>query len=248
MTNRRTPQIFGHRGASAYAPENTMSSFMLAMEQDADGIELDVKLTADNKAVVIHDQTLERTTNGSGRVNSQTLAGLKHLDAGSKYDPRFTGERIPTLDEVLEGVGNRLVVNIELTNYASQNDDLIPVVAEVVRRHNSPDGIMFSSFSWGNLRKISQLLPSYPVGLLASGGIIGALARSSLFLKVSPTYLHPYFHDVNAGLMEREKRRGRSVNVWTVNNETDIIRMMDLGVNMIMTDDPLKAISIVERK
>jgi glycerophosphoryl diester phosphodiesterase len=225
-----------------------MAAFRLAVEQCVDGIELDVKLSADDKAVVIHDHTLERTTDGRGKVNQHTLDALKRLDAGSKFDNRFAGEKIPTLDEVIEEIGKDICINIELTNYTSQNDDLIAVVADIVKRHPLVAGIMFSSFSWTNIRKIKQLLPHYPVGLLASGGWMGTLARSRFFLQLSSQYIHPRFDDVNESMMEREKARGRLVNVWTVNEDDDIKRMIDLGVNMIMTDDPLKAINIVERK
>jgi len=126
------PTLFAHRGASAYAPENTLAAFTLAIHQNADAIELDAKLSADGEVVVIHDQTVDRTTDGVGKVNELVLAALKELDAGEKYDESFRGERIPTLDEVLESIGQKIFINIELTNYASPKDDLPLKVAEIV--------------------------------------------------------------------------------------------------------------------
>jgi glycerophosphoryl diester phosphodiesterase len=136
--------VFAHRGASKYAPENTIAAFQLAVEQCADAIELDAKLSADGKVVVIHDQTVDRTTNGTGRVNKLTLSELKELDAGSFFDRKFAAERIPTLDEVFESVGKRIFINVELTNYASRNDELIPLVVEIVKRHGIHKNVLFS--------------------------------------------------------------------------------------------------------
>ena len=125
------PMVSAHRGACKYAPENTIASFDLAVEQGADAIELDAKLSADGKVMVIHDQTVDRTTNGKGKVNQLTHQELKQLDAGSFFDPRFSGERIPTLDEVFESVGRKIFINVELTNYASRHDELVPLVDEL---------------------------------------------------------------------------------------------------------------------
>src|SRR3990170_393671 len=99
------PVIFAHRGASAYAPENTLAAFSLAVRQKSDGIELDAKLSADGHVVVIHDQTVDRTTSSRGRVADLTLADLREMDAGSHFDVEYKGERIPTLEEVFEAIG-----------------------------------------------------------------------------------------------------------------------------------------------
>ena len=118
------PLIFAHRGASAHAPENTLSAFELALEQGAHGIELDVKLTADGEVVVFHDPTIDRTTGGQGRISQLTLAALRELDAGSSFSEKFSGEKIPTLAEVFETIGRRAFINVELTNYSTRNDGL----------------------------------------------------------------------------------------------------------------------------
>ena len=111
------PVIFAHRGAAVYAPENTLAAFELALTQGADAIELDVKLSAEGCAVVIHDDTVDRTTNGAGRVKNLTLADLRSLDAGSAFSEKYSGEKIPLLEEVFEAVGGRALINVELTNY-----------------------------------------------------------------------------------------------------------------------------------
>src|SRR3990172_10900022 len=108
------PAILAHRGASAYAPENTLAALELALRQRADGLELDAKLSADGQVVVIHDQRVDRTTDGHGRVGQMDFEALRRLDAGSWYDSSFRGQKIPTLVEVLERVGGQLLVNVEL--------------------------------------------------------------------------------------------------------------------------------------
>ena len=242
-----TPAVFAHRGASHYAPENTIAAFELAVQQGADAIELDVKLSADRKAVVIHDQTVDRTTNGRGQVNQLPLEELKKLDAGYRF-AAYKGEKIPTLDEVFESAAKRVFINVELTNYASRNDDLVSIVAEIVKKHNIQSNILFSSFIPINLQKARALLPEVPVGLLASRGLLGALSRSAYFIKLSPEIIHPYLTDVNQRFLETERKRGRRVHVWTVNEEADMKRLFEMGVGGVFTDDPLKALRILERK
>lgn len=240
--------IFAHRGDCSHAPENTIPSFELAVEKGTDAIELDVKLSADNQAVVIHDQTVDRTTNGKGRVNQLSLENLRKLDAGSFFDTRFAGTRIPTLDEVFESVGKKVLINVELTNYASPRDQLIPIVAEIVKRHKVEADILFSSFQPKNLVQMRELLPDTPAAILCQGGLLGAISRSSLMIKTSPDLIHPNLIDVNPEFVKREHHRGRRVHVWTVNREKDILRFKEMGVDGIFTDDPLNAMKVLGRK
>lgn len=237
----KTPIIIGHRGACALAPENTIYSFKLAAEHGADFIELDAKLSLDGEVMVIHDQMVDRTTDGTGRVNQLTCAQLKALDAGSKFDKKFKGEKIPTLDEVFKAVGKQVCVNVELTNYASKNDDLVKKVVEVVRSNQMEKRVLFSSFLPSNLKLAHEMLPEAPVAILCLVGVAGIFARSFLLTKVSPSFIHPYLMDVTKRLVDKEHNRGRKVNVWTVNVEKDIRRMIKAGVDGIFTDDPLKA-------
>lgn len=242
------PTIFAHRGASAHAPENTLASFNLAVEHGADAIELDAKLSADGQIVVHHDQTVNRTTDGKGRVNELPLAILRELDAGSFFAPEFQGEKIPLLEEVLDGVGRKLFVNIELTNYASPNDGLPEKVAELVKRMKLQERVLFSSFYPGNLQTTARLLPNVPVGLLAEPLIKGWLARSPITLNVSPRIIHPYLADATAGLIRREHARGRRVHVWTVNAPADMRRLFAADVDGIFTDDPRLARQVLQEK
>src|SRR5512139_2814209 len=172
------PVIFAHRGASAHAPENTLAAFELALAQQADAIELDVKLTVDGQVIVLHDATVDRTTGSHGRVRDLSLAQLRSLDAGSFYSEKYRGEKIPTLEEVFETVGKRAFINVELTNYNTPRDQLVETVCMLVKRFGLQKSVMFSSFFASNLSKARAYLPGVPRGLLAFGGFLGAWARS----------------------------------------------------------------------
>lgn len=246
FNNISHPIIFGHRGACAHAPENTVASFKLAVEQGADFVELDAKLSLDGQVMVIHDQTVERTTNGVGKVNQLTRAQLKEMDAGSKFDIMYAGEKIPTLDEVFKAVGKDIFVNVELTNYSSQTDELIPKVAEVVKANQMENRVIFSSFLPGNLKRIHSLIPQAPVAILCLAGFAGSFSRSFFCLGVSPKVVHPYLTDATTAMVKREHKRGRRVHVWTVNEESDFRHLIEIGVDGIFTDDPQKARTILE--
>ena len=242
------PTIFAHRGASYYAPENTLAAFDLAVRQGADGIELDAKLTADRHVVVIHDQTLERTTAHRGRVKDTTLAEIRRLDAGSHFDFAFRGEPIPTLDEVFASFGHRTFINIELTNYASMADALPEKVAELVKHYNLEQRVLLSSFNPFALIRARRLLPGVPIGLLAMQGWRGSWARGWLGHWLSYQSLHPELSDVNPRLVEDIHRWGTRLYVYTVNRSQDMRRLFKMKVDGIYTDDPVlarQALSIV---
>lgn len=235
------PILFAHRGASAHAPENTLAAFELALRQGADAIELDAKLSKDKQVVVIHDQTVDRTTNGSSPVNSLTLAELRTLDAGSHFDIAFQGEAIPTLDEVFKAVGQLTFINIELTNYNSIMDELPLKVASLVRKHKISRRVLFSSFNPLALIRIRKYIPEAPIGLLASSGIKGALARSWLGNFIPHQSLHPNYKDVTRKLIERQHKHNQLTIAYTVNQAEDLRQLFLMGIDGIFTDDPLLA-------
>ncbi|HEX2697272.1 MAG TPA: glycerophosphodiester phosphodiesterase family protein [Anaerolineales bacterium] len=242
------PIIFAHRGASAYAPENTIAAFELAAAQGADAIELDAKLTADGEVVVFHDLTLDRTTKSVGRLSQKTLAELRALDAGSSFSEKFRGEKIPLLSEVFEAVGKKVFINVELTNYSTRRDQLAESVCALVKRHGLESRILFSSFLSSNLKKAQRVLPQVPRGLLALGGWMGAWARSFGFAFGDFAALHPFFTDVSAQEVGRVHKLKRRIHVWTVNKVEDMIPLKNWGVDGIFTDDPQLALQAVGRQ
>lgn len=238
------PVIFAHRGASAYAPENTLAAFELAHAQGAAAIEFDVKLSADDRPVILHDRTVDRTTDGSGRVANLTLAALRELDAGSWLSADFRGEKIPTLDEVFETIGRKLFMNVELTNYASPFDALVPTVAAAVRKHGLQERILFSSFFPHNLMRMARLLPEVPRGQLVLPRSAGWWQR--IWGRLIPVRTEHYFaDDVTRKLVTDVHARGRRLYAWTVNAPDQLRRLKDLGVDGVFSDDPPLALELM---
>ncbi len=238
------PIIFAHRGASAHAPENTLAAFELAIEQGADGIELDVKLTADEQVIVIHDPTVDRTTGAHGRVKDMTLADLRSLGAGGFFSEKFQSEKIPTLEEVFETVGKRTFINVELTNYNSPRDHLVESVCMLVKKFGMQKRVLFSSFLSSNLSHARRYLPEVPTGLLALDGVLGLWSRSFGFAFGKYDALHPNIKNVTQQQIYFVHRLKRRVHVWTVNDDADLRRLFKWGVDAVFTDDPLLAVKV----
>jgi glycerophosphoryl diester phosphodiesterase len=242
------PVVFAHRGAAARAPENTLAAFELAAAEGADAVELDAKLTADGHIVVFHDRTLERTTDGTGRLAQKTLAELRTLDAGSHFSAEFRGEKIPLLEEVFDAVGKKVLINVELTNYATPADDLVSRVCALVQMCGLEARVIFSSFLPTNLSRARSLLPGVPRGLLAFRGWKGAWARSFGFSFGDYAALHPFFTDVDAQEVRRVHRLGRRIHVWTVSEAQDILNLKNWGADGIFTKDPALALRVLGRQ
>jgi glycerophosphoryl diester phosphodiesterase len=247
LDNLPRPWIFGHRGACANAPENTLASFRLAVEQGADGIELDTKLSLDGIPMVIHDPTVDRTTDGHGVVRQMTLEALKKLDAGSSFSTDFKGEPIPTLEEVYQNLGKKTIINVELTNYTSPGDDLTDRVAKLVEQYQLQEWVIFSSFHPLTLIRIRRHFPKMPAGLLCEEGKKGSWGRSWIGRWLAPEYIHPYQTDTTAEFIQQEHQRGRKVNVWTVDDPKEIQRLNEQKVDGIITDNPLLARQVIGR-
>ncbi|HVN56109.1 MAG TPA: glycerophosphodiester phosphodiesterase family protein [Anaerolineaceae bacterium] len=239
------PLVFAHRGASAYAPENTLAAFELALRQGAPAIELDAKLSADGQVIVIHDPTLERTTGAAGKVSDFSLAQLQGLDAGSFFSVRYQRERIPTLEAVFETVGKQVLVNVELTNYTTPGDHLVDEVVHLVQRMARVEQVLFSSFDPRNLIRARRLLPQVPTGLLTQEGYAGALARTFLNRAIPHESLHPFHADVTPALIQSAHARGKKVFPWTVNDPVETRRLLAAGADGIFTDDPISAIQVI---
>ena len=235
-------QIFAHRGFSLQYPENTMTAFRKALEAGADGIEMDARLTQDGQIVIMHDPTIDRTTNGKGKVRDMLLQEILGLDAGIKKGVVFENERVPMLEQVFAELGGKLLLNIELCNYdEGDNRQLANQTVELIEKYKLVDSVIISSFRFNNLVYVKDKNPSISCGLLAKQGLMGLFARNLLNHSVSVDALHPYYTDVNSGLIRKEQQCGRKVRAWTVNDPQDIRQLYELGVDAIFTDDPLNS-------
>ncbi len=220
--------VFAHRGDSLHAPQNTLAAFALAAEHGAQGIELDVQLSSDGRLVVIHDETVDATTDGQGEVAKMTLAQLKQLDAGGWFSREFAGERIPTLDEVFAVVGDKLLINVEIKASAPGIES---AVADCIHRHAMDSRILVSSFDRAVLSRCRGVM-TLPLAYLHGSPEIATIDDM-------PTEaLHPWHELVDAGYMRRAREMGCHVNTWTVNDPARACELKLLGVNAIITDDP----------
>ena len=232
------PLNFAHRGASHEAPANTLAAFLLAADLGADGIELDVHLSKDGHVVVIHDFDVSATTNGQGLVRDKTLAELKELDAGAWFDQVFAGQRIPTLQEVIDAVGHRLLLNIELKTSGSGDDGLAAKVVQIVEQTGLVDRVILSSFSPATIWRVKRRNPTIATGLLYAEEMPLFLRKAWLRRLVRPTALHPHYVMVDAHYVWWANKQGYRVNVWTADDPGDMWRLMRQGVDIIITNRP----------
>ena len=232
-------QIFAHRGYSSKYPENTMTAFRKALEVRADGIELDARLTADGHLVVMHDKSVDRTTNGHGVVRDLPLAEIRALDAGIKFGAAFENERVPLLEEVFAELGGKMLINVELCNYEEGDDRMLSnKVCDLIEKYKLTESVILSSFRFNNLVYCKDRNPNLSCGLLAKPGILGFFSRGFLTHSVSVDALHPHIKDASAALVRREQLCGRKVRVWTVDDLEEIRKLMEIGVDAVFTNDP----------
>lgn len=229
--------VLGHRGASAYAPMNTIPAFEKAVEQGADGVELDVHLSKDGQLIVLHDFTIDHTTNGTGLAKDFTLAQLKELDAGAKFNPSYAGTRIPTLDEVFETVGSKLrIINVEIKSMdIDTTDGVEQLTANCIARHNLQDKIIVSSFNPYALHRFRAILPQVAIGYLYMPDETAALY---LMNDLPHEARHPYHVMIDAAYMAYAREHGYRVNTWTVNDPVRAVELQKLGVDAVITDTP----------
>jgi glycerophosphoryl diester phosphodiesterase len=223
--------IIGHRGACGHAPENTLSSFAKALELGVDGVELDVHLAKSGELVVIHDETVDRVSNGKGLVADKTLAELKTYSLEG-------GETIPTLDQVCDLIDKRCIINIEL-----KGDSTAKPVAELIKKYVLEKGWRFdhffvSSFNHHELFSFHQLLPEVQTGALLEGIPFHYAAFAH---DIGATHIVLYFHTVNRAFIQDAHNRGLKVFVYTVNDPKEMQRQLELGVDGIITNYPDRA-------
>ena len=234
------PLNIAHRGARDVAPENTLAAFRAAMDAGADGIELDVTRCATGEIVVIHDDTLDRTTDGCGAVGATPLEALRALDAGSWFSPDFAGERVPLLHEVLDLVAGQMRVNIEIKGHRLLGDGTEGDIAEMVLARGMENQVVVSSFNPAALWRMRWAAPGLQRGFLYGTATPIGITRGWAQLLARPQALHPHHTMLRSEDVRRLKARGYRVNAWTVNDAVEMQRMIALGVDGIITDHPAK--------
>ena len=226
-------QIIAHRGAAGAAPENTLASIRQAMADGSDWIEIDVQETADGEVVVIHDSDLMKLAGVDLRIWEASRQQLDEIDIGSWFAPEFTGERVPTLADVLAEVRGRSRLIVEL-KYYGHDQQLEKRVVELIEAAGMQDDTMIMSLSYAGIQKVRALRPDWTTGLL-SARAVGDLTRLDAdFLAVNIAMARP-------ALIKTAHGAGKKVYVWTINDALAMSQMMSLGVDGIITDEPLLA-------
>ncbi len=236
-----------HRGASGYFPENTNISFLKAIEMGATGIETDVHLTKDGELVLIHDEKVDRTTNGTGFVKDLTYKEIRELDAGSWYDEKFKNEKIPHLEELLEIIAKEdIILNIELKNNIVQYKNIEEKVINLIYKYKVEKKIIISSFNHYAIRKCIEIDKNIDTGLLYVSGIYKPYKYAAI---VGANYIHPYFYAImDKDLIKETKNKGIGINAYGVNNQEHMKLLVQYGVSGIITDYPDLLEDILNKK
>jgi len=247
-TGKFPVMVIAHRGFSGAAPENTLAAFQKAIEVGSDMIELDIQLSQDGETMVFHDETLERTTYTRGKVFDYTLKELKKLDAGSWFGPQFSGERIPTLKEVLELAKGRILVNIEIKNPTPGQYSIIDLAERAlgeVKKAGMLNQVIFSSFNPLSLEHIAKREPRVWVALLYH-------KPWNLLSEVTGGKNYSVLNLRNAYLTKDKivkiHQEGMKVNVYTVNFEEEMEQFLHWGIDGIITNHPDRLIKILRKR
>lgn len=233
------PLLIGHRGYPAKFPENTLAAFEGAMQAGCDMIELDVTLSRDRKVVVIHDDTLDRTTNGKGPVLERTLEEIKRLDAGSWFAPRFSAERIPELSEVMELTAGRCMLNIEIKQSAFEAgypiDAIEHQVVTLVRASGAMDRVIISSFDKRILERIAAMDAPPAIAYISDHGVDERVLDMLLAMKAFSW--HPSFKVLTRDQVDMLHTAGLKVFPWTINTRAEAEKVLALGVDGLICNE-----------
>ena len=232
----RTIEITGHRGSKVRAPENTLSALRQAIAEGADYAEIDVQTTADGVVVLLHDADLMRVASVNRRLRDINYRELKDIDVGSWFAPEFSSERIPTLQEAIDLARGRIKLNIEL-KFTWPDPTLAQKVGNIIRQNGFSSDCVVSSLNFQALTEIKQVFPELTAGFIVFK-VAGNLPRMEAdFLSINAARATPR-------LVRRLHRHGRAVHVWTVNDFNNVISMIEVGVDNIITDNPADVRSV----
>jgi glycerophosphoryl diester phosphodiesterase len=230
------PLVWAHRGASGYAPENTLAAFQKAVDLDADGVELDIQLTKDDQIVVIHDETIDRTSDGKGWVKDYTLEELRAFNY-NRTKPEYKHADIPTMREVFELLKpTGLFINIEIKTGVVFYEKIEEKILALTKEMGMEDRVCYSSFNHYTVTRIHELKPDAEVGFLYADGPID---MPSYGVKHGVNALHPALYNLQYdGFVKECKEKGLKLNVWTVNERPYMEMCCQYGVDAIITNYP----------
>jgi glycerophosphoryl diester phosphodiesterase len=230
--------VTAHRGASSVAPENTLSAMVAAVEAGAEFAELDVGLSRDGEVVLMHDRTLDRTTNGTGNLGDYSLEELRGLEAGSWFSQEFTGEPIPTLREIIRFAKGQLKLNIEIKN-SQEEPTIAAAVVDLIRSEDFIEECMVTSFSRETIEEVKRIAPE-----IMTGFIFGEDYPDDVF-QGGWEVLSSNHQVVDSAFVARAKEGGKKVHVWTVDDRDLMLRLIGLGVDGIISNRPALLLEVL---
>lgn len=228
-------QVIAHRGGRMWAPENTMAAFRKSLELGVDGIELDVQRCASGELVVIHDEDLERTTNGVGLVADINYDEIHRLSAGLWFDSEFRDEKVPLLSEVFDLIGGKLTINVEIKNSPVSYPGIEEELLELLSAYGHSDKIIISSFDHFVLERLKNLDNSLNLALLVDAVLLDMPQYAE---RVGAKYFHPCFSSCREEVIEEAHSAALKVNAWTVNKRREWSMALKMGIDGLVTDDP----------
>lgn len=244
-------EVIAHRGFSGIAPENTLAAIRAAVEAGADRVEVDVLLTRDGVPVLLHDADLDRTTNGSGPAAARTLAEVRALDAGAWFDPRFTGERVPTLSEALQFCRGRIPLNLEIKSEAVEAGEapsgIEALVVEAIRLAGTAAEVEVSSFDPRALVRIRRLFPELGLQALYNEDLHRGLGPVEVCSQAGARAFNCSREEVLPGWIGEAHRAGLRLQVYTADEPAEIERLLEMGVDGIFTNHPDRMRRLLDR-
>ena len=227
---------YAHRGASAYYPENTMLSFEKAIEMGCTGIETDVQLTKDGVLVLIHDELVDRTTDGEGFVKDYPYNDLNKLDAGCWKGKEFTGVKIPTVEELLLLTKDKnIIINFEIKNGIVMYEGIEQKLIDLIHKHKMESKVTFSSFNHYSMAKCRKLTKEISTGLLYMEGLYKPYNYAKT---VGANAIHPHFNALNEEVIKKTQKHKVKINVFTINDKKQMKFFLDMKVDGIITNYP----------
>ena len=236
--NLERPLVIAHRGGAGAAPENTLAAFRHALDTGCNGVELDVRLTRDKEAVVIHDRRLERTTDGSGFVGAHTMDQLRELDAGAWFSSEYAGERPPSLDDVFRELPDDFLIYVEIKAWGPSVRPVTRRVVELVRSHRRWETALVASFNPLVLLYLKALDSQIVRGCIYSKRQPLPLRRRWLSPLTDPHWYAPAQASIDGPTVRRHQAGGRAIAVWDLDTEENIEEPTQWGVDAVVTDYP----------
>ena len=246
--------LVGHRGAAGLAPENTLAAIQKGLDAGVDAIEVDIQQSKDSTVFILHDKTLDRTTNGKGLLKNYTTKELKKLDAGSKFNSEFAGEKLPTLDEAFLLINGKATFLIEIKDGSEMYPGIEKRLVETIHKYHANNWVIVHSFNTKALQRIHELdstLRLHKLFIFKLNFIPllydGQLHYTNIDQFPYCEAMSVYYKFINPHLVKLVHSQGQKINAWTVNDTTVARRLLDMGVDGIITNFPNRMKTLIEQ-